>query len=161
MLQKDITIKSATINGEKANIIQIYLASEKRDTTGKGRLLDVYESGSVLCPVRALKKFIDCSYLTDPEKPAFRLASGKNLTPNLFNKKLREGLGKHLNTDTGFVSGHSFRIGITSLVAQLGFSEDQIKALGRWSSQAYLTYREPGAKRSLELYKAPPAEIKL
>ena len=148
MLQKDVTIKSTTINGEKADIIQIYLASEKRDPTGKGRLLDIYESGSVLCPVKALKKFIDISTQTDPKKPAFRLASGKNLTTNLFNKKLKEGLGKHLNTETGFVSGHSFRIGITSLVAQLGYSEDQIKALGRWSSQAYLTYlRLPQTRR--------------
>jgi len=154
LLQRDITIKETVLEGRSSEYLQVYLSSEKTNTTGTGRLIDIYESNEVLCPIRAYKKLQEISNMNDPEKPAFRLESGKNLTTNFLNKKLKEGLGKHLNSSSGFVSGHSFRIGVASLVAQMGYSEEQIKSLGRWSSQAYMSYLRLPRTRRQEMAKA-------
>ena len=155
LLLKDLTVKACKINEKDSKLLQVYISSEKTNTTGKGRLIDIYSCpASDLCPVRAYSKFCEASNLKDDGKPAFRLRSGKNFTTNLFNKKLKQYLGKHLNSETGFVSGHSFRIGITSLVSQLGYDEDQIKSLGRWSSQAYLSYIRLPRTRRQEIARA-------
>jgi len=39
--------------------------------------------------------------------------------------------------------GHSFRIGAATLAYQLGKSDTQIRALGRWKSNAFLKYLRP------------------
>ena len=37
-------------------------------------------------------------------------------------------------------AGHSFRIGAATTAAEKGIEDLLIKAMGRWKSQAYLTY---------------------
>jgi hypothetical protein len=48
---------------------------------------------------------------------------------------------------TGFIENpedvfctHSFRIGIASMLGTLGYSDDDVKAVGRWSSRAFEEY---------------------
>lgn len=38
---------------------------------------------------------------------------------------------------------HSIQIGVTSMVTALGYSEDNVRGLGRWCSQAFQTYMCP------------------
>ena len=37
-------------------------------------------------------------------------------------------------------SSHSFRAGAASMMAAIGYSDDDIKAVGRWSSRAFMEY---------------------
>ena len=45
------------------------------------------------------------------------------------------------------MDGHSFRSGLPTLLQSLGFSEDDIKAWGRWASAAFQLYARDVAKR--------------
>lgn len=42
--------------------------------------------------------------------------------------------------DTSRYKGHSFRIGAACYAADKGFSDAQIRALGRWKSDAFKVY---------------------
>ena len=47
------------------------------------------------------------------------------------------------------ISSHSFKIGITTMLAQLGFSEKDIMAIGLWSSSSFEIYlRSPISVRA-------------
>ena len=47
---------------------------------------------------------------------------------------------RHCGLDTSKYKSHSFRIGAASHVAENGYSDAQIRALGRWKSNAFLKY---------------------
>ena len=151
LLRQDISLKDIMLKGEKLDTLQLFIKSDKTDKEGKGRLLDIYSSDSDLCPVKAYVKYLNKSNHTDPEKPAIRLASGKPLTTKQFNVHLKSFLGKHVDTESGVVSGHSFRAGIASLAGLLGYSESQIKSIGRWSSDAYMVYLKLPRTRRQEM----------
>ena len=71
------------------------------------------------------------------------IASGKNLTRDLFVKHLREAIQAAGIDPTGF-SGHSFRSGAATTAANLGVSDAHIKMMGRWKSNAYQRYIKTG-----------------
>ena len=151
LLRQDISCKSSMLDGMKLDTLQIFIKSDKTDKDGKGKLLDIYSSDTDLCPVKAYMRYLASSKHTDPGKPAIRLASGKPLTTKQFNLHLKSFLGKHVDTESGFVSGHSFRAGIASLAGLLGYSENQIKSIGRWSSDAYMVYLKLPRTRRQEM----------
>ena len=154
LLASDIKLITVSVGNSTTETIQILLKSEKTDKKGQGTLVDVYATKSELCPVKALKKWRTHSSFTDPSLPAFRLASGKCLTGSTFNKYLKSYLGKHVNSDSSFISSHSFRSGIATLIGQLGFADEDLKSLGRWSSSAYTTYLKLPRTRRLEMAKS-------
>jgi len=139
LLYEDITENTVRINGSQIRTLQILLKSEKTDTKGESTIVDIYESSNDICPISAYRSYRKVA-VNEPGKPAFRLADGKPLTGRKLNEYIRRFIGKHLNTDTRFVSSHSFRSGLASMLGSLGFSEDQIKDTGRWSSEAYQRY---------------------
>ena len=47
---------------------------------------------------------------------------------------------KYCGLDPSRYKGHSFRIGAASLAADAGMSDAQIRALGRWQSNAFHKY---------------------
>jgi hypothetical protein len=56
------------------------------------------------------------------------------------NNWLRVLLSKHVDYDKARFTGHSFRIGLATTLGSLGFSTNDIKEAGRWSSNAYEVY---------------------
>ena len=68
-------------------------------------------------------------------KPAIRLDSGENYTGKEFNRDLRQLLSPHVNYQKGTISSHSFRSGLASLMATLGYSDLDIITIGRWKSE--------------------------
>ena len=71
----------------------------------------------------------------------FILADYSPLKPENFRGVLRQLLDR-LNLDSSLYDVHSFRIGRTCDLAKFGCSIDQIKAMGRWKSNAVYKYLE-------------------
>lgn len=146
LLGQHISSNPTKINGVRSSFLIITLSSSKCCPTSP-TVIDVYPTGSDICPIRAYSKLIDLRRL-QPNLPAFRLNSGKNLTPSLFNKKLKSWLTGVIDPSSCSVSGHSFRAGIPTILATMGYSNTDIKSVGRWSSRAFLLYTKlPRTKR--------------
>jgi hypothetical protein len=61
---------------------------------------------------------------------------------------LKERLEGYVEGADKWFTTHSFRTGAASMMAILGYSDSDIKAMGRWSSRAFETYiRLPRTKR--------------
>ena len=154
LLASDVSLRPVNLGNTSVETIQVLIKSAKTDKKGQGTLVDVYATNSDICPVKALKKWQAFSNFSTQNMPAFRLASGKCLTGTYFNKILKTCLGKHVDSETSFVSSHSFRSGIATVMGQLGFGDEELKALGRWSSSAYTAYLKLPRTRRLEMAKS-------
>ena len=149
LLARDVELKQVKIGDTVEQLLQLRLKSPKEDRVGASIFVDVYETGSLLCPVRAYKKWMLTRPPTRTDLPAFRKADGVPLTGRELNKILKTCLEKHEFYQSGTITSHSFRSGMASLMATLGYSEEEIMAMGRWSSSAFETYiKLPRRKRS-------------
>ena len=150
LLGRDIEIKPVTIDGKKEEVLQLKLKSPKEDRVGSAcTFVDVYATGGLLCPVRAFRKWRMTNPPFDPDLPAFRDTAGVPLTGRKLNCVLRSCLEKHNLYENGTITSHSFRSGIASLMGSLGFSDEEIMAIGRWSSSAFERYlKVPRTKRA-------------
>ena len=73
-----------------------------------------------------------------------------------FNRLLHGLIDQFLTDDRDSLTGHFFRSGLATLMEVAGFSEEDIKAWGRWSSDAFVRYcKERRPKRNIfnRLYK--------
>ena len=106
----------------------------------RSMIVDVFSTGTALCPVRAFRQWKREARCWEDAQPAFRLQDGRPLTAGKFTAIVRDRLRGYLDNVDEAISAHSFRIGLASMLAALGYSEEQIKAMGRWSSRAWLEY---------------------
>ena len=119
-----------------------------------GDIIEVWcvkENGQ-LDPLLALKHFLSLrqSKLGPAEDcPVFLHQDGSQYTKSELNKDLKNLLATYpsLSSPRDTYSGHSFRSGMATLLSSLGFSEDQIKSWGRWSSMAYMAYVQDQSRR--------------
>ena len=91
---------------------------------------------SAICPVSALMSYLWSR--GDKEGPLFMDSEFSPLTKSKLTSQFKSflmkcGIG-------GNYTLHSFRVGAASTAAALGFPEYLLKALGRWSSEAYKIY---------------------
>lgn len=144
-LQGDIVLHKAA----GIRTLQILLKSPKENRVGNKVIVDVYENGSGCCPIQAFEKLQARGSMSKRGEPAFMLESGKAYTGALLNSTLKKCLGKYIAPEKGHISSHSFRSGLASMLGSLGFSDEDVKAIGRWSSSAFETYmRLPRTKRA-------------
>ena len=92
---------------------------------------------SPFCPVAALFQF--CEVRGDRPGPLFCHADQTSISVHQFNATLQQCLS-YCGLDTRRYKGHSFRIGGACHAAEKGYSDAQIRALGRWKSDAFKTY---------------------
>ena len=87
------------------------------------------------CPVRSA-----CTYISKRHSSPgpFFILSNKPISPKTFSKLLKQCL--HLSNAQGCYSAHSFRVGAASHWFRKGLSEERIRFLGRWSSNAFVSY---------------------
>lgn len=71
--------------------------------------------------------------------PLFILGDGSPVSRAAFTEKLSMAI-TYCGLDPSRYKGHSFRIGAASHAADAGMSDAQIRALGRWKSNAYQKY---------------------
>ena len=91
---------------------------------------------SVVCPVRLTSQLL--ALATSPA--VFTFQSGEVLTRERLATALQDSLARALIPDAASYNTHSFRIGAATAAAAAGMPDWLIKTLGRWSSDAYLTY---------------------
>ena len=64
---------------------------------------------------------------------------GNQLTSYQYNHILKQGIVL-IGLPPERYSSHSFRIGAATMASQNGFSEEEIKEMGRWKSSAFQIY---------------------
>ena len=90
-----------------------------------------------ICPVTAL---IEYFHLRGSRPgPLFCFPDLKPVPRQFFIKHLKINLS-YCGLDTSLYQSHSFRIGGASFFASLGFSDEQIRLLGRWKSNSFRIY---------------------
>ena len=119
---------------------QFRLNAPKEDRKGKSIIVDVFSTGGPNCPVHALQKWKALHGHWPAAQPAFRWDNGKPLTQNQFRKIMKQRLTGFIENPEDVFCTHSFRIGIASMLGTLGYSDDDVKAVGRWSSRAFEEY---------------------
>ncbi len=92
------------------------------------------------CPVRLMHRYL--AYRGDEPGPLF-LEHGKPIKPKTVSDILAACL-RFLGMDSKTYTPHSFRIGRCTQWALQGISDTEIKAKGRWNSDAHLKYVRMG-----------------
>ena len=72
------------------------------------------------------------------------MKNGSLLTGRILNQYLKKFLAEKTDYLGGKLSSHSFQAGLATALAQLGVGEEEIKAMGRWKSEAFNLYVKRG-----------------
>ena len=135
LLTEDVQLRGK--EGERW--LEISLKCPKEKKAGRPTVIDVFEIGGPLCPVNAFLKWAG-PRPPRPGMPIFCGRDGTSLTGRKINEYLKLHLGKFARYKGGTISSHSFRSGIVTILGSKGFSDEEIKLVGRWSSRAFIKY---------------------
>ena len=125
---KDLTFSSS----EAVIILHQFKHSKEPHRVGLSSALE-----EELCPVRTLQQF--CVIRGSHPGPLFASPGGCLYTCGSARDDLRSVLS-FCGLDTARYKSHSFRIGAASDAALRGFSDAQIRLMGRWRSDAFRQY---------------------
>ena len=134
----NIVMSEVAINSRSApTAIRLRLHRAKTDPFGRGVEIFMGVSGTGVCPVSALLRYLAVRPLGDGH--LFVWEDGRPLTRSAFVTALKQGL-RSAGLDMNHFSGHSLRIGAATSAAAAGVPDHLIKILGRWQSEAYQLY---------------------
>ena len=152
LLNRNIKECSEIINGNSRNFLKVCLENPKEDKNRLGVEVELFELPDLFFdPVHAFKRWRAASTLqAEALQPVFRWESGQNVTPREYNACLKSLLKETIKYEDGKVTSHSFRAGVATTMARLGYGEEMIQLQGRWVSQAYLRYCKRGRVNRLE-----------
>ena len=122
---------------ENNDHVRLHLKRSKTDIKNEGTTILVAAIDSPLCPVKALLQL----FALDPQQsnaPLFSF-SGQPFTKDRVHRKLNDFLRSN-GIDPKDYTLHSFRKGAAQHAKDSGMRDDQIQALGRWTSQAFQVY---------------------
>ena len=137
------------MNRKPEELLKVKLKCPKESSVGNGVVIEIFKNDTFFCAIGALKKYQKvCPIKLDKGKPLFRNADGSNYTGRELNKDLAE-LTKPITEGTaGVIRSHSFRSGLATEMGLSGFSDSEIMATGRWSSNCFNVYcKLPRSKR--------------
>ena len=142
LVWRDVKFAKVKIEKKEVETIVLHVKSPKIDRVGAGDDIAISELGNFMCPLSAFHKYRDEIKLKeDAGMPVFRVKSGACFTGADLNQKLKKLIGDLGDKiPGGVVTSHSFRAGVASEMAKRGHSEEELMAVGRWSSQAYQLY---------------------
>lgn len=116
-----------------------HIKRSKTDQLQHGAMVHISQSGSKLCPVRAMRNYLQSGKSQWQDKdPLFIFSNNKLLTRRSCLKHLRHFL-QRVGYPPSLYNMHSF-IGAATHAAHLGMPSHHIKLLGRWRSAAYQRY---------------------
>ena len=145
---------------KKTKVMKVWLKSPKELRHGTGIMVEIFPTNNHLCPIRAFEKWSKISKISKTKvKPIFRLEDGSNYTGKRFNDDLRKLLAKHLDYKKGKILSHSFRAGLATMMAKLGYSDEEIMRTGRWNSSAFLAYCKLGRVKRMAVAQEMAARL--
>ena len=141
MLASHIKLKRVELEGRRAEILQVFLAHPKEEKLSAGIKVDLFSSGDFMCPITAFVNWRrDKGVQLDAQMPLFRMECGRNYTGKLFNQDIKSLMGNIIDYNKTPITAHSFRRGLATFMAQQGYSDHDIMAVGRWKSEAFKAY---------------------
>ena len=116
---------------------QLLLKRSKTDKNHEGVHILLAATNDAACPVAGLTQL----FAHDPKPPSAPLfsLSSSAFTPAAFQSAVLKSL-RNLGIDSTGIKGHSFRKGAAQHAHDAGILNEQIQALGRWSSEAFRVY---------------------
>ena len=132
--------------------ISITLHQSKTDPFRRGCIVQIFRTKSSTCPHYALDRYRKVSGDVTPSAPLYQAGKFHPLSRTAVTNTLRQLL-KQAGTDHSHYSSHSFRIGAATTAAAAGLPAWLIKHLGRWSSNAYLTYIHQQPALTSQIYE--------
>ena len=132
--------------------ISITLHQSKTDPFRRGCIVQIFRTKSSTCPHHALDRYRKVSGDVTPSAPLYQAGKFHPLSRTAVTNTLRQLL-KQAGTDHSHYSSHSFRIGAATTAAAAGLPAWLIKHLGRWSSNAYLTYIHQQPALTSQIYE--------
>ena len=150
-------IKAADIHFDEGFSATISFPRSKNNQKGLPqviRLQKAMDSHSPICPVKALTAFAEARPASPNNCPFFSHFGGCPLTRYQVTAVLKKAISfARLNGER--ISSHSFRIGAASYAHDLGASSNDIRALGRWRSNAFSSYVRPVPSCTLPGVQSP------
>ena len=139
LMYDDLQITDHMISGVKKSVIKLKLKSPKENRVGRGLTIEIFGNDSLICPVKALKKWMRNANFQSGQ-PMFRFLNNKAFKGRDFNKILSKITGPILEGSGGVVRAHSFRAALSTEMGLRGFSQEEIQHQGRWTSDAFKAY---------------------
>ena len=141
LLGEDVKISSSMVGGVLVRSVRVHLKAPKEARLRQGITVDLFPTDSFLCPVVAYLKFLSSSPVSVvPGRPVFRDLGARGYTGRAFNADLQHLLAGQVDYSGGKVTSHSFRAGLATEMARVGYSDADIMTVGRWHSLAFLHY---------------------
>ena len=126
-----------SISVDNPQQLRISIKQSKTDPYCKGVNIFLGTTGDSVCPVKGILPYL--AIRGDHKGSLFILEDGRYLTQQHFSSTL-EGLLKQLHINTHCYNIHSFWIGAATTARQANVPDSLIKMMGRWKSDAYLSY---------------------
>jgi hypothetical protein len=152
LLLEDVCVRAAAGGGGRW--LEYKIKAPKEDKAGRVTVVDVYQSNPDLCPVRAFERWREMDPPAAVGQPLFRWSTGVPLTAAALNRVLKERLEGFVEGASKWFTTHSFRTGAASWLGQVGADDEEVKALGRWSSRAFEEYLKLPRTRRRAVAKA-------
>ena len=141
------TIKASDVHvGNKGKILVVLYSSKTHGKESRPQKVKISaahmrtKDTKNFCPFKVVKKYILMRGPHSSNKEQFFVFKDKSpLKPDHVRKLLRELLTR-FNLNSSLYDVHSFRIGRACDLEKFGYSVDQIKAMGRWRSNAVYRY---------------------
>ncbi len=129
------------------DMVEFVLVKTKNNSSGPvQQVLFAALPGDIACPVRALLTFMSVRAMSSGTQAFFTDRLGYAVTPERFNLVLRRILTSLEVLEPERYTAKSFRVGAASMAYSLNLSVEDIQALGRWASSAFLYYVRSGAR---------------
>lgn len=120
------------------NRLELFIRRSKTDQVGKGKRLVLGQCSIVsICPVRAARVYMEKR--GQDEGYFLRHVDKSPLTKYQF-WRMTDGALQKVGVQGLRFGTHSFWIGAASTAAALGYSPEEIRNIGRWSSASYKKY---------------------
>lgn len=131
---QDVTIVN---EGQQNAGVEIFLKHFKHSTRPITLFIPINVAAPDLCAMLALRRYRRLK--KHSVGPLFQFPDGTSVTYKFFSMHLNNVI-TYLGYDAHLIKSHSFRIGAATHAASCGFSEDSIRKMGRWKSNAVSNY---------------------
>ena len=146
-LGKNIILEQTWVGDKHVDMLKFSIRKPK-ETKGNALVnVEIFDLGPncFYNGMSAWKKWRETSTLPImDELPVFRKEDGSLLTPPQLNTIIQTLLKEDISYLEGTLASHSFRSGVVTIMGRLGYTEDEIKRQGRWTSEAFRTYLKMG-----------------